>query len=241
MPDLEGYVAAVTGASSGIGAAVARSLVARGASVVLGARRLERLEAIVGELGERASAVEMDVRLPADADRLVSAAIQRYGRLDGLIANAGIGMYGGILDHSDEELETMLETNVAGTVWPVRSAVRHMLDRGEGDIVIVSSVAGLNSRENEAVYAATKHAQIGLARGLDKELHRKGIRVTAFCPGGVVTEFAMAPGAGRSPESPQLADMLQADDVANAIASVLEQPRHMRTLVYSLRGTTEED
>jgi 3-oxoacyl-[acyl-carrier protein] reductase len=183
----------------------------------------------------------MDVRSAEDAETLVRAAVQTYGRLDGLIANAGIGMYGGILDHSDEELRVMLETNVSGTIWPVRSAARHMIEQGRGDIVIVSSVAGLNSRANEAVYAATKHAQIGLARGLDKELHRQGIRVSAFCPGGVVTEFAMAPGAGRTPQSPQLADMLQATDVAEAIAGVLEQPRHMRTLVYSLRGATEED
>jgi NADP-dependent 3-hydroxy acid dehydrogenase YdfG len=215
-------------------------LVDRGAKVVLGARRIERLEAIATELGSNATVVEMDVRRPADAEKLVSAAVTQYGRLDGLIANAGIGMYGGILDQSDEDLEVMLDTNIAGTIWPIRSAVRHMLGRGGGgDLIIVSSVAGLSGGANEAVYAATKHAQMGLANGLDRELHRKGIRVTAMCPGGVVTEFAM--GSGRTPESPQLADMMQASDVAGAIVSVLEQPRHMRTLVYSLRGATEED
>jgi NADP-dependent 3-hydroxy acid dehydrogenase YdfG len=240
MSTLEGYVAAITGASSGIGAALSRSLVDRGAKVVLGARRIERLEAIATELGSNATVVEMDVRRPADAEKLVSAAVTQYGRLDGLIANAGIGMYGGILDQSDEDLEVMLDTNIAGTIWPIRSAVRHMLGRGGGgDLIIVSSVAGLSGGANEAVYAATKHAQMGLANGLDRELHRKGIRVTAMCPGGVVTEFAM--GSGRTPESPQLADMMQASDVAGAIVSVLEQPRHMRTLVYSLRGATEED
>lgn len=238
---LEGYVAAITGASSGIGAALASALVDRGAKVVLGARRMDRLETIVNRLGPNAVAVEMDVRKPEDARKLVATAIERFGRLDGLIANAGIGMYGSILDHDDDALSLMLDTNVAGTVWPIRAAVPPMLEQGTGDIIIVSSVAGLSVRENEAVYGATKHAQMGLANGLDRELHKKGIRVTAVCPGGVVTEFAMAEGAGRTPQSPQLADMLKADDVAAAIVSVLSQPRSVRSLVYSLRGATEED
>ncbi len=135
----------------------------------------------------------------------------------------------------------MLDTNVAGTVWPVRAAVRRMLPQGHGDIVIVSSVAGTSGRANEAVYAATKHAQMGLANGLDRELYRQGIRVTALQPGGVVTEFAMQQEGGRTSSSPELADMLTPEDVANAIAFVLGQPRSVRGLVYRLRGATEED
>ncbi|HMH58969.1 MAG TPA: SDR family oxidoreductase, partial [Galbitalea sp.] len=147
--------------------------------------------------------------------------------------------YGGILDGSDEDLRRMLETNIDGTIWPIRSAVRRMDERGRGDIVIISSVAGLRGRENEAVYAATKHAQVGLAGALDRELHRRGIRVTALCPGGVVTEFAM--GTGRTPQSPELAEMMSSDDVANAIVTILQQPRGMRSLVYSMRGALEDD
>jgi len=116
-----------------------------------------------------------------------------------------------------------------------------MLPQGHGDIVIVSSVAGTSGRANEAVYAATKHAQMGLANGLDRELFRKGIRVTALQPGGVVTEFAMQPGAGRTGSSPELADMLTPEDVAEAIAFALARPRSVRTLVHRLRGATEED
>ncbi|GAA2001262.1 SDR family NAD(P)-dependent oxidoreductase [Microbacterium ulmi] len=239
---LKDYVVAITGASAGIGAATARELAGLGARVVLGARRIDRLAELVAELGEdRALAVEMDVRNPADAERLVQAAVDRFGRLDGLVANAGIGYYGSILDHDDETLGEMLEVNVAGTVWPVRAAVRRLLPQGSGDVVIVSSVAGTTARGNEAVYAATKHAQIGLAQGLDRELFTKGIRVTAVCPGGVVTEFAMQPGGGRTSTSPQLKDMLQADDVARAIGFVLQQPRTMRTLIHRLRGATEEE
>jgi len=238
----DGYVAVITGASAGIGQATARALAANGARVVLGARRVEALDALVAELGEDvAHAVRTDVRVPADAEKLVAAAVERFGRIDGLIANAGIGFYGSILDHDDETLDTMLDTNIAGTVWPVRAAVRRMLPQKSGDIVIISSVAGTTARANEAVYAATKHAQMGLAQGLDRELFRQGIRVTAFQPGGVVTEFAMQPGGGRTSQSPQLADMLQPEDVAAAIVNALEQPRSARTLVHRLRGATEEE
>ncbi len=239
--ELKDYVAAITGASSGIGRALARALVERGGKVVLGARRGDRLADLVAELGEAAIAVPMDVRNPADSRTLVETAVARFGRLDGLVANAGIGRYGGIEDHSDEQLTEMMDINVAGTVWPVRAAVPQLRAQGGGDIVIVSSVAGLSGRANEAVYAATKHAQMGLAQGLDRELHREGIRVTAMCPGGVVTEFAMAEGAGRTDTSPELAVMMTPENVAEAILSVLEQPRSVRALVYSLRGVGEED
>src|SRR5512144_582584 len=168
MEDLTGTVAVVTGASSGIGRATARALLEAGARVVVGARRRDRLEAIEAEFADRAVAVEMDVRSPDDCRRLVDTALQRFGRLDSLIANAGIGMYGGILDQTDEALATMLDTNVAGTVWPIRAAVPAMIEAGRGDIVIVASVAGFRSGADEAVYAATKFAQIGLAGGLDR-------------------------------------------------------------------------
>jgi len=238
----DGYVAVITGASAGIGQATARALVSRGAKVVLGARRIEALEKLVDELGaDNAVAVGTDVRSPEDSERLIAAAEEHFGRVDALIANAGIGYYGSILDHSDETLATMMDTNVAGTVWPVRSAVRRMLAQKSGDIVIVSSVAGTTARAPEAVYAATKHAQMGLAGGLDRELFRQGIRVIAMQPGGVVTEFAMQPGGGRTEASPELADMLRPEDVAASIVVALEQPRTVRTLVHRLRGATEEE
>lgn len=242
MPQsLNGYVAAVTGASSGIGEALARRLVAAGARVALGARRAERLGHLVDELGDAAIAVPMDVRLPKDAERLVVSAVDAFGHLDAIVANAGVGRYGGILDHGEDELAEMLDVNIAGTIWPIRAAVPRFLERGAGDIVIISSVAGTSARGNEAVYAATKHAQLGLAQGLDRELFRRGIRVSAFCPGGVVTEFAMQPGAGRTARSPELADMLQAGDVADSVLFALSRPRGVRTLVHRMRGATEED
>jgi 3-oxoacyl-[acyl-carrier protein] reductase len=239
MTDLTGKVAVITGASAGMGAAAARALIGEGASVVLGARRRDRLDALVAELGDSAVSVEMDVRDPEGSRRLVDRALDRFGRLDILIANAGIGAYGGIMDLSDDQLSVMMDTNVAGTVWPIRAAVPHFLGTGKGDIVIVASVAGLRGAGDEAVYAATKFAQVGLAGGLDRELREKGIRISTICPGGTATEFAM--GAGRTPDMPGLDEMLRAEDVADAIVTVLRQPPTVRTLIWSLRSVHEAD
>jgi len=237
MREIAGSVVAITGASSGIGAAAARALAAEGASVVIGARRGDRLKALVDELGA-ATAVEMDVRSSEDNKRLVAVAIDAHGRLDAIVANAGIGVYGGIMDQTDEQVEDMIETNVTGTVWPIRAAVPALLE-SKGDIIIVSSVAGIRGAGDEAVYAATKFAQVGLAGALDRELREKGVRVTAICPGGTATEFAM--GTGRTPDMPGLDNMLRPEDVANAIVSVLKQPKTMRSLVWSMRSAHEDD
>jgi NADP-dependent 3-hydroxy acid dehydrogenase YdfG len=226
-------VVAITGASAGIGNAAARLLVEEGAKVVVGARRAERLAELEEQLGrESVASVVMDVRSPQDNHRLVGTAVERFGRLDTIVPNAGIGLYGGILDHDDDDVAAMMETNYAGTVWTVRAAVPALLEAGGGDIVIVASVAGLRGGEDEAVYAGTKFAQVGLAGALDRELRARGIRVTAICPAGVHTEFAI--GAGRTEDSPELADYLRPEDVAHAIVSVLRQPRRVRTTLWAL-------
>ena len=231
--DLTGTVVAITGATAGIGRAAARQLVAKGAKVALGGRRVERLDELVAELGaDNAVGVVMDVRVPADNARLVDAAVQKWGRLDSVVPNAGIGFYGGILDMTDAELAEMMETNYAGTVWTVRAAVPTMLAAGGGDIVIVSSVAGFRGGEDEAVYTGTKHAQVGFAGSLDRELREKGVRVTLICPAGTATEFAV--GAGRVEDDPRFASWLTADDVAHAIVTTLEQPRTLRTAIWTL-------
>jgi 3-oxoacyl-[acyl-carrier protein] reductase len=194
---------------------------------------------MVSELDGAAVAVEMDVRDPETSKALVAAAVSEFGGLDAIVANAGIGAYGGIMDLSDEQLAEMMDINVAGTVWPIRAAVPHFLEKGEGDIVIVSSVAGLRGAGDEAVYAATKFAQVGLAGGLDRELREKNIRVSTICPGGTATEFAM--GAGRTPDMPGLANMMKPENIADAIVTVLQQPKSMRTLIWSMRSIEEQD
>lgn len=231
--DLTGTVAAITGASAGIGRETARLLVESGAFVALAARRSDRLDDLVDDLGsDRALAVPTDVRDPEQNRELVAAAIERFGRLDVMVANAGIGMYGGIDDASDDELEQMIDVNLAGTVWSVRAAVPQMRLQGSGDIIIVSSVAGSRGDANEAVYAATKHAQVGLAGALDRELRRDGIRVTALCPAGVSTEFAL--GAGRTEGDPALEHFLRPEDIAFQVLTVLRQPRRLRTTSWTI-------
>ncbi len=231
--DLTGTVVIITGATAGIGRATARQLVAKGAKVALGGRRRERLDELVAELGaDNAVGVVMDVRSPADNARLVAAAVDTWGRLDSVVPNAGIGMYGGILDRTNDELAEMMDTNYAGTVWTVRAALPTLLEAGGGDVVIVSSVAGFRGGEDEAVYAGTKHAQVGLAGSLDRELRVKGVRVTLICPAGTATEFAV--GAGRTDDDPRFAEWLTPDDVAHAIVTTLEQPRSMRTAIWTL-------
>jgi 3-oxoacyl-[acyl-carrier protein] reductase len=231
-------VVAITGASSGIGAASAEALVGAGAKVVLGARRGERLDALVRALGEeRAVAVPMDVRSPQDCERLISVATERFGRLNALVASAGIGIYGGIIDLTDEQCTAMMDTNFAGTVWPVRAAVPALMATGNGDVVIVASVAGIRGGAHEVVYAGTKAAQVGLGGALDRELRPKGIRVTTLCPATVDTEFAI--GTGRRADDPDLKTALRATDVAHAVLTVLTQPSHVRTTDWVIRPMSQ--
>ncbi|MEU4245063.1 SDR family oxidoreductase [Actinoplanes sp. NPDC026619] len=235
---LEGRVVAVTGASSGIGEAVARCLHAQGALVAVSARRGDRLKDLAEELGhERVLWRETDVRDAEGMQEFFGAAATEFGRLDAVVANAGAGAYGGILDLSDDDVRRLIDTNVTGTVWSVRAAVPHL--RHGGDLVLVSSVAGLRGRPDEAVYAATKHAVVGMAGSLDRELRPRGIRVSALCPGATDTEFAF--GHGREPGMPKLATMMRAEDVAEAIAYVLCQPPTMRTLMWSMRSMASEN
>jgi 3-oxoacyl-[acyl-carrier protein] reductase len=235
--DIAATVVAVTGATSGIGAATVAALVKAGANVVATGRREERLQQLRESLGsDQLEVLAGDVAEPQTSRRLAAAAIDRWGRLDSVVLSAGAGAYGGILDGTDDQIAQMIAANLNSTIWGVRAAVPHMLAKG-GDIVIVASVAGLRGGANEAVYSATKAGQVGLAGSVDRELRTKGIRVTTICPAAVATEFAM--GAGRTPDMPELADWMQADDVAAAILYTLSQPRRLRTTQWSLWSAAE--
>lgn len=238
MRSLDGKTVVITGASSGIGAAAARHLHGLGAQVVLGARRVDRLKELADELGSaRVAWTEVDVRVSEQVEALVSCAVKAFGQVDCLVANAGIGVYGGIMDLSDQDVRDIVDTNLTGTVWSVRHVIPHLV--AGGDIIMVSSVAGLRGRHDEAVYAATKHGILGLAGSLDRELRERCIRVTALCPGATETEFAM--GRGRNPGEARLKDMMRPADIAEAISYVLMQPRSMRTLLWSMRSVASEN
>ncbi|MCU1557106.1 MAG: short-chain dehydrogenase/reductase [Microbacteriaceae bacterium] len=234
---IQGTVVAVTGASSGIGRETARALVEAGAKVAITARRQSRLDELVDELGpENVVAVAGDIADPATSDALVAAAVERFGRLDSLVAAAGVGMYGGVLDNSNEELTEMAAANYLSTVWNVRAAVPHLRDDG-GDIVVIASVAGLRGGAHEAVYAGTKAAQIVFAGAIDRELREIGIRVTSLCPAAVNTEFAL--GKGRTAGDPSLDAVMVPEDVAAAVIYTLQQPRRLRTTQWALWSAAE--
>ncbi|HSL01643.1 MAG TPA: SDR family oxidoreductase [Rubrobacteraceae bacterium] len=240
MRSLQGKVFAVTGASRGIGAATARLLAMEGCRLALGGRDEAALEAVVrgcSEAGSDAIPIRCDVRSYEDCERLVAGAVERFGGLDGLVANAGVGAYGELLDLPLDQITAMLDTNVYGTVYSVRAALPALLEGGGGDLVIVASVAGLGGLPNESVYCAGKHAQVGFAESLDHELRPRGVRVTTMCPGGVATEFAF--GAGREPGMPELEEMMGADQVAEAIVFALRQDSSLRTLRHVMRPMSE--
>ena len=141
-------------------------------------------------------------------------------------------MYGSILDYSDEQITSMLRTNIDATIHIIRAALPSMIKAATGDIVITASVAGFQAAANQAIYSGTKHAQVGIAAALDRELREKGIRVALVCPAGVDTEFAM--GTGRTPGMEKLATYLRPEDVAQQILYILKQPKTVRTFIWTL-------
>lgn len=231
MTTLDGKVALVTGASRGIGAAVARRLAAEGVKLGLASRSGD-------DLGiAEAVAQPCDVRDAAQVDAIVSATVDAFGRLDILVPNAGVGAYGPFLELAPAFLEEMIDVNVKGTLYAVRAALPHLLESDAADIVTVASEAGRRGLPLEAVYCSSKFAQVGFTRSLDHELRERGVRCTNVCPGGVATDFALEPGRGRTNEA--LAGMMSADDVADVVVYVLTRPRHFRILETALRPLTE--
>lgn len=237
---LAGKVALVTGASAGIGQACARALAAEGASLVLTARRRERLETLAEEvraLGGDAALVTGDAREEETARQAVAAAAETFGRLDILINNAGVGNYKNLVDTGAEDYDEMMDSNVRSTFLFTRHAVPTMLAQGTGTVLMISSMAGLYGFAGEAVYCATKFAQVGFAQALDRELREQGIKVGVICPGGVKTEFAL--GKGRTEESVAQSGMLTPEDVADAVLLACTQSAGSRIIEIQMRTMAE--
>src|SRR5919198_442193 len=231
MSGLEGKVAFVTGASRGIGAAVARGLASHGVRLGLASRSGPDL-GLDGAVG-----IACDVRHADQVDAAVARTVGAHRPPDILGANAGVGAYGPFLDLSPEFLEEMIDVNVKGTLYAVRAALPHLLERGEADIVTLASEAGRRGLPFEAVYCSSKFAQVGFTRALDHELREHGVRCTNVCPGGVATDFALEPGRGRTHEA--LSGMMSPEDVAEVVLFVLTRPRGHRILETAFRPVTE--
>jgi NADP-dependent 3-hydroxy acid dehydrogenase YdfG len=230
-PDLEGRVVLITGASSGVGAAAARALVAAGARVVLGARRTDRLDALRSELGrDVAVAAHTDVTVAAHVARLVAVGRRHFGRLDAVFANAGVGPGGPLMGPGEDRWAQMLSTNVLGVAYTIRYGAEAILDTaGSGDVIVNSSIVGRRVTPGNPMYTASKFAASALAAATRLELEPR-LRVTVFETAAVETEFPRRPGEPRLPAS----------DVAAAVVQCLSSPpgAALEEIVMSAAGTS---
>jgi NADP-dependent 3-hydroxy acid dehydrogenase YdfG len=239
---LQDTVVVVTGAGGGIGGATARLALEAGAKVVAGDVREDAVQPLLDEWGaDRVAVATGDVRQEATGDALVAAGVAAFGRVDSVVANAGVGFYGGLLDVDADQIGLMIDVNLKGTIWLARAAVRQFRVQGAGgDIVVIGSVAGLLiGGGKEAVYAATKGAQINLGTAMDRELRGEGIRTTVLAPAGVNTPFAAADGRFGDGD-PAQGPFMEPSDIAGAVLYTLSQPRRMRTELWTMWSLAEQ-
>jgi NADP-dependent 3-hydroxy acid dehydrogenase YdfG len=250
---LDGTVALITGASSGIGEATAKRLAAEGAAVAVAARRLDRLERLVEEIddaGGRALAIESDVTDRAEAEALVERTVAELGRLDTVVNNAGVMLLGPALEAPIEEWERMVDLNVKGLLYVAKAALPHLLEYAEEaprlvtDMVNISSVAGRRPRAGSAVYNATKFGVGAFSEALRQEVTERHVRVSVVEPGAVATELAghnrpevLAEIKGRFGEI----ERLEAADIADTIAYIVTRPRHMAINEILVRPTEQKN
>ena len=229
MTALAGKAALITGASRGVGAAVAHALAGAGARVGLASRTVD-------DLGlDDAVSVACDVTDMASVQHAVDAVAGELGRLDIVVANAGVGSYGDFLDLPLEQLDAMIDVNLKGTLYTARATLPHLVAAGGGDFLSLASVAGLRAFPGEAVYNASKFGMVGFTRALDHEMRERGVRCTCICPGGVATDFAM--GTGRTPD--MVEGMMTAEDVAEVVLFTVTRPPSLRILTTSFRPMSE--
>jgi NADP-dependent 3-hydroxy acid dehydrogenase YdfG len=247
MAELSGKAVAITGASSGIGEATALALARAGASVALGARRRDRIEALAQrieeEAGATAVALEVDVADEAQARAFVAGAVERLGRLDVLINNAGVMLLGPVESGDPDDWRQMVEVNLLGLLYCTHAALPIMREQGSGDIVNISSIAGRFARAGSAVYNLTKFGVNAFTEGLRQEVTEGGIRVMVVEPGFVATEL-QSHNKGAVLETiegmrEQIGDVLAAEDIANGIVYAVSQPPHVSVNEVLIRPTRQ--
>ncbi len=231
--NIEGKVVVITGASSGLGEATARLLAAQGASVVLGARRVERLRSLADEIngrGGKALAVGTDVADRDQVKRLVDAAVQSYGRIDVMINNAGLMPQAPLERLKVDEWDRMIDVNIKGVLYGIAAALPYMQRQMAGHIINVSSVAGHKVGPGFTVYAATKHAVRALSEGLRQEVKPYNIRTTVISPGAVATELpdsVTEPDVAERIRKFYQENAIPAESFAKAVAFAIGQPEHV--------------
>ncbi|MDF2720516.1 MAG: oxidoreductase [Paenibacillus sp.] len=220
-----GKIAAITGASSGIGATVAKRIADKGGTPLLLARSRDKLAELADRLGGRAEAIELDVASTESVNETFSRILQRYGRIDVLINNAGFGMFERFEDMDVDSFEKMMNVNYMGIVRCTKAALPSMLEAGSGHIVNIASLAGKIATAKSSGYAATKHAVLGLTNSLRQELFGTGIAVTAINPGPVDTPFFEVADPSGSYVANVRKMMLTPERVAEAIVRAVETRR----------------
>jgi 3-oxoacyl-[acyl-carrier protein] reductase len=217
-PALDRTVALVTGGSKGIGFAIAKALVSRGASVVITGRDRATLDRAQAELGPRAFAVEADVRQPADVQAAAREPVDRFGGLDVLVNNAGVGLFKNAADMSLAEWQTVIETNLTGVFSCCHAAIPHLRQRGGGWIINISSLAGKNPFAGGTAYCASKAGLNAFSEALMQEVRYDNIRVTCVMPGSVATGFSGRSTADRPDWK------IQPEDVGQLVIDLLQMP-----------------
>jgi NADP-dependent 3-hydroxy acid dehydrogenase YdfG len=244
--NIEGKVIVITGASSGLGEATARLLCAQGASVVLGARRADRLQALADDLivsGGKAHAITTDLTDRDQVKRLVEAAVQRFGHIDVMINNAGL-MPQALLErlHIDD-WDRMIDVNIKGVLYGVAAALPYMQQRKAGHMIFVSSVAGHKVGPGFAVYAATKFAVRALAEGLRQEVKPYNIRTTVISPGAIATELPNSVSDSAAAERVQKfykEVAIPAESFARTVVFAMSQPEDVDINEILFRPTRQE-
>lgn len=228
--NIQSKVIVITGASSGLGEATARHLSGLGATVVLGARRIDRIQSLAAELarqGGKALAVATDVTDPQQVKTLVDAAVQAYGRIDVMVNNAGLMPHSPLEHLKIDDWNRTIDVNIKGVLYGIAAALPHMQQQKAGHIINVSSVAGHKVGPGSAVYAATKHAVLALSEGLRQEVKPYNIRTTVISPGAVATELpdsATEPDVAENLRKFYAEYAIPADSFARAVAFAISQP-----------------